>query len=43
MLDLSWPTTDFISMIKAWDDFDEESMTVTVSYIRGLVFHYYHC
>ncbi|RUS17324.1 hypothetical protein BC937DRAFT_90131 [Endogone sp. FLAS-F59071] len=37
MLDLSWPTTDFINMVKAWDDFDEESMTVNVSYIRRLV------
>lgn len=34
-LDITWPTTEFVKMVKAWDKFDDATMGVAVSHIKN--------
>lgn len=33
-LDISWPTNEFIKMVKSWDQFDVEKMGIVISHIK---------
>ncbi|KAJ3019670.1 polynucleotide adenylyltransferase [Thoreauomyces humboldtii] len=35
-LDISWPTRDFVSMVKAWDKFDCSTMGIVVQYMKSV-------
>ncbi|ETW84100.1 hypothetical protein HETIRDRAFT_472544 [Heterobasidion irregulare TC 32-1] len=34
-LDISWPTTEFTKMVKAWDKYDESTMGIVVRHIKS--------
>jgi len=36
-LDISWPTTEFIRMVKSWDKFDEVKMGIFMRHIKKWV------
>lgn len=35
-LDISWPTRDFVGMVRAWDKFDQSSMGIVVQYMKSV-------
>ncbi|KAI9142151.1 Poly(A) polymerase central domain-containing protein [Paraphysoderma sedebokerense] len=35
-LDISWPTQEFIKLVKGWDKYDEGTMAITVQYIKSV-------
>ncbi|KAI9099922.1 polymerase [Phlyctochytrium arcticum] len=34
-LDISWPTRDFVGMVRAWDKFEPSSMGIVVQYMKS--------
>ncbi|OAD79987.1 hypothetical protein PHYBLDRAFT_185012 [Phycomyces blakesleeanus NRRL 1555(-)] len=34
-LDLVWPTQEFIKLVKTWDNYDENTMKITVKNVKG--------
>lgn len=34
-LDITWPTSEFSKMVKAWDKFDEKCMAIVIQYIKA--------
>ncbi|KAL2917915.1 polynucleotide adenylyltransferase [Polyrhizophydium stewartii] len=34
-LDIGWPTTEFIKMVKAWDKYDETLMEIVVQFLKS--------
>ena len=39
-LDISYPTTDFMKMVKMWDKFDEATMGIFVRHIKRFAFSF---
>ncbi|KAI9011184.1 polymerase [Gaertneriomyces semiglobifer] len=35
-LDISWPTREFVSMVRLWDKFDEQNMGIVVQYMKSV-------
>ncbi|KAI9329578.1 Poly(A) polymerase central domain-containing protein [Zopfochytrium polystomum] len=34
-LDITWPTNDFVNMVKSWDMYDQASMGIVVQYLKS--------